>query len=226
MRGRVRALDGIDLLIRPREAVGLVGSRGAGKTTLLDCISGLVRPARGRIYMEERLLTRRAPFEIARLGVTRTFAVPRMFRRLSVIDNVRPFVPTGGSPRPAQMFARMMLGLVGLDERAADPIEALTPFELRRLELARALAPGPRLILLDEPARGLSGREARTMLGLIRRLALPHAAVLIAEVEPELTRELCPRTLVLEAGRKLRDGPAGPAMLAPPNETVQRVAEG
>jgi branched-chain amino acid transport system ATP-binding protein len=197
--GRTAALDGVTFTVAPGERVGLVGPNGAGKTTLLDAISGFVRPARGAVRLAEGRLTGLAPDAVARAGVGRAFQSARLFTRLTVEANVR--AGRALDPRP-------WLALVGLEARRHDLASALTPGEGRRLELARALAGQPRLLLLDEPFGGLDHAETDAMTVLLERAAAPGCITVLVEHKLGLVTRLCRRVVALHLGGMIFDGPA------------------
>jgi branched-chain amino acid transport system ATP-binding protein len=194
------ALRALSLTASPGELVGLIGPNGAGKTTLLNAIGGLVPVGAGRIAFQGRALTGLSPDQVARARVTRTFQSPRLFTRMTVAENVRAGRPLDPDP---------WLRFVDLDGRASDLAAALTPGEARRLELARALAGNPALLLLDEPCGGLNAAEAETMATLIERAHGPRRITVLVEHKLGVIRRLCPRVVVLHLGEKIFDGPAG-----------------
>lgn len=195
--GGVEALGDLALEVAPGETVGLIGPNGAGKTTLFDALTGVVRPDAGRIRIAGRDIDGLAPHAIAELGVARTFQGIRLFRRLSVRDNVRA---------GRRVDAEAWLGRVGLTHRRDALPDELAPAEQRRLELARALAVEPRLLLLDEPVGGLTPAETTAFENLLRAVALPGRATVLIEHRVDLVAALCRRIVVLDFGRKIADG--------------------
>lgn len=193
----IEALAGVSLVAAPGERLGLVGPNGAGKTTLLDTLSGLVRPRSGWAAWNGARLTGLPPDGVARAGVARTFQTPRLFTRMTVEANVR----AGRALDPMPWLA-----LTGLAGRRRDLAGSLTPGEARRLELARALAGGPRLLLLDEPCGGLSRAEAEAMAALVEATAAPARLTLLVEHRLGVVTRLCDRVIVLELGAKIFDG--------------------
>jgi branched-chain amino acid transport system ATP-binding protein len=196
----ISALSSVSLAVAAGERLGVVGPNGAGKTTLLNVVTGLVRPAAGAIRLDGRSLTDLAPDAVARQGVARTFQSPRLFTRMTVEENVR-----AGRLLDAQPW----LALVGLLPRRGDLAAALAPGEARRLELARALAGSPRVLLLDEPCGGLSAAETEEIVALLERAVTPFAIMVVVEHKLRVISRLCARVAVLHLGEKIFDGPAG-----------------
>jgi ABC-type branched-subunit amino acid transport system ATPase component len=192
------ALRAVSLAAAPGERLGLVGPNGAGKTTLLDAVSGLARPVAGTVRLGDRRLTGLPADAIARAGVARGFQSPRLFTRMTVEENVRA---------SRVLDARPWLAFTGLEERRHELAGALTPGEGRRLELARALAGEPRVLLLDEPFGGLTAAETEAMAELVLRAATSGRIVLLVEHNLAVVARLCPRVVVLHLGEKIFDGP-------------------
>ena len=217
--GGVQALDSVTIEVNAGELVGLVGPNGAGKSLLIDVISGLQRPLSGRVLLEERDITAAPAHWRAANGVTRTFQEGRAFTSLPAGLNVaaaaaaRPRsrgpedIRFGAGRRRALDRAREVLEITGAAHLWSRSIPGLTAAEARRVEIARALAPGPRVILLDEPAAGL-GDEAiglrALLLALRDRLGL---GILLVEHDPGLVFGQCDFVYALEAGRVLTSGP-------------------
>lgn len=203
--GGLEALSGVDLEIAPGESLGLIGPNGSGKTTLLDAVSGLVRPSAGTIELDGTRVTGWPPDAIARAGVGRCFQTPRLFDRLSVLANIdagqlalsRAARDAG---EPPALLDRC--GLRHLRDRLAG---ALTLAERRRLELARALAARPRLLLLDEPCAGLAAPDTVAAVRLLEHAARGRTLVLV-EHRLAVVSRLCSRIVVLERGRVVADG--------------------
>ncbi len=198
--GPTAALRDVSLTAAPGERIGLIGPNGAGKSTLLDVISGFVPPAAGSVRLGGVRLTGRSPDAVARAGVGRVFQSPRLFTRLTVEENVRAGRPL--DPRP-------WLAIAGLESRRGDLAAALTPGEARRLELARAMAGRPRLLLLDEPFGGLTAAEAAAMAAWLDGAAAPGCITVVVEHKLAVLTRLCPRVVTLHLGEKIFDGPPG-----------------
>jgi branched-chain amino acid transport system ATP-binding protein len=209
--GGLVAVDGVDLAVREGEIVGLIGPNGSGKTTLFNCIAGFDQPEAGRLSFLGQSLVGRSPDRVCRLGIARTFQLSRSFADLTVAQNVVVGVLYGnagiGRVGPAGAEARRVLAYVGLDEVADAPVHRLTLAQRKRLELARALATRPRLLLLDESMAGLNPAEITAAVDLLRRLSAELALTLvIVEHMMQVIMGLCGRVIVLDAGRKIADG--------------------
>ena len=210
--GGVQALDRIDISVKSGDVVGLIGPNGAGKTTLFNVISGL-KPTAGRVLFKGEDITGLPPHQICRRGIARTFQLTRPFVELSVQDNVAAAVLFGRNHRKvstlgeARKRADVILGWVKLDERKEATAKGLLFSERRRLELARALATGPELLLLDEVMAGLTVAEVQEMvdiLGTLRReLTL---TLLVIEHVMKVVMTICDRIIVLNYGSKLAEG--------------------
>jgi branched-chain amino acid transport system ATP-binding protein len=222
--GGIVALDGVTFEIPPGRIVGLIGPNGAGKTTLFNCLGKLYRPSRGDIRLNGRSLRQCAASDIAALGIGRTFQASTLFASMSVLDNVKVGAHARGRNSPlADAFtlpstraeerqldetARAMLAFVGLEGVAEQPAAKLALGVRKRVELARALAGRPALLLLDEPAGGLNHEEVMELGVLIRairdRLGI---TVLLVEHHMGLVMSLSDQVVVLNFGRVIADGP-------------------
>ena len=202
--GGLLANDGIDLTIGDREIVGLIGPNGAGKTTFFNCITGQMRVDKGRVRFDGRDLTNRAPEVIARAGIARTFQLVRVFREMSALDNVvvgaflRERTRHGARARALQA-----LKATGLSGSAGVEAGALPIALQKRIELARAVAMEPRLIVLDESLSGLTAAETHEATDVLRGLRL---ALLVVEHVMEVIMPLSDRVVVLDAGRRIAEG--------------------
>jgi branched-chain amino acid transport system permease protein len=214
----VKALAGVDLEVREGEILGLVGPNGSGKSTLINVISGYYRPDGGRIAFAGRDLAREAGHRIARLGVARTYQIPRPFRRLSVLDNVVAPAMFGAAAldrAEAERAAWQWLDFVGLADRARALPTELNLHQRKFLELARALAARPRLILLDEVLAGLTPGEIDNALALVRRIRAQGATIVFVEHNMRAVLALTDRMVVLNYGQVIAEGAPRAVMQAP-----------
>ena len=197
----------VDLEIAAGEILGLIGPNGAGKSTLFNLIAGAFPPTAGSILFDGRDITRLPAPDRCRLGIARTYQVPRSFESMSVIDNVTvgALVRTASATR-ARDKAFAVLDRLGLAGRADASAIDLTPPEKRRLEVARALATEPRLLLLDEVLTGLTPSEARAGSDLIRDIRASGVTVVMVEHVMEVVMPLIDRAVVLHLGRRLAEG--------------------
>ena len=217
--GALEALAGLDLSVGEGDRVGLIGPNGSGKTTLFNVITGVYTPTGGSVRLEGRDLGGSKPDRIVNRGVARTFQNLRIFERMTVFENVwaaqhrrgdvawRELLFAGGSAeRRRRGEVDYLLERTGLADRRDLLAGGLPLPDQRRLELARALARAPRLLLLDEPAGGMTPAETGQMIGLIREVAMPGRTCIVIEHKMEMIRELCDRVCVLNFGRKIAEG--------------------
>jgi branched-chain amino acid transport system ATP-binding protein len=218
--GGVLAVRDVSLSIGRGELLGIMGPNGSGKTTLFNLIAGALRPDGGRIRLRGQDVTGLAPHRICARGVARTFQLVRPFPGLSARENVLVGCLYGRrrGAGNAAAEAERLLALVGLEGRAAAPAAVLTLMDRKRLELARALATGPELLLLDEFMAGLNPAETAAAMALIRRLAADGLTVLMVEHIVWALMDLAARIVVLSAGEKIADGP--PAAVADDPQVV------
>jgi ABC-type branched-subunit amino acid transport system ATPase component len=204
--GGVEALSGLDLELAPGASLGLMGPNGCGKTTLFDAISGIVRPASGRILFQDADIAGLPAHAIARLGVARTFQTVRVFERMTVRDNVRPAAPQG---RPAEegRIVERALEAAGLAAKCDTLAGELSLGEQRRLEIARALTRSPHLVLMDEPTAGLNPEETDALVKLIADTVRPAAGLILIEHKPDVIAALCPMAILLDRGRTTASAP-------------------
>ncbi|HEV8470383.1 MAG TPA: ABC transporter ATP-binding protein [Candidatus Limnocylindria bacterium] len=218
--GGVVAVNAVDLAVAPRQAFGLIGPNGAGKTTLVNLISGHLRADGGTIRFAEADVTGSPPHELTTRGIARTFQGVRLFKGLSAIENVlvgrhvrmradavRRLWPRGAPDRADRDRAAALLDRVGLAQRADALSGELSYGDQRRLEIARALASEPRLLLLDEPAAGMNPTETGRLRELMRALVDEGLTILLIEHDVRLVMGTCERIAVLNFGRKIAEGP-------------------
>ena len=222
--GGVNAVEDLSFAIAPGAVYSIIGPNGAGKTTLLNLLTGVYRPSAGQILFQEQDLTGRAPYEYARQGIARTFQNLQIFFNMSALENVmvgRYMQERCGlasallhSPRLARAEracreeAAELMRYVGLQDYLSSASDAMPYGALKRLEIARALATAPKLMLLDEPAAGLNPTEALELDDLIGRLSDRGVTVVLVEHNMRLVMGVSDQILVLDYGRKLAEGPA------------------
>jgi branched-chain amino acid transport system ATP-binding protein len=205
--GGLVAVDGVSFAVRPGEIVGLIGPNGAGKTTLFNLISGIYRPDAGRIIFKGQRIDGLPPHLVCRLGLGRTFQLVQPFSDLTTLQNV--MVGAFNRVRSEAEAARVawdILVRAGLAEKADRPAAWLTLADRKRLEVARALATGPELLLLDEVLAGLTPREVEEALGLLRRVRDAGVTLLVIEHVMRAVMTLCDRVVVLHHGQKIAEG--------------------
>jgi branched-chain amino acid transport system permease protein len=216
--GGIQALRGVSLTVAPGEIVGLVGPNGSGKTTLINVVSGHYQPDGGRITLGGAELAGRPAHEIAALGVARTYQIPRPFAHLTVLDNVA-VAATFGAARctlpQARVEARRWLEFTGLSRRVAALPHELNLHERKFLELARALAGRPRVILLDEVLSGLTPAEIAGAIRLVRDIHADGVAILFVEHLMRAVLDLSHRVVVLNEGEVIAEGRPHEAMRDP-----------
>lgn len=202
------AVDAVDLHLRAGEILGLIGPNGAGKTTLINALSGFVRSMTGRVSLGEIPVTRWSPAKLSRLGMARTFQSVRLFRDLSVIENVAAAgVCAGLSRRQAWEDARALLRRINFEERATDSAASLAHGDERRVGILRALATQPKVLLIDEPSAGLNEIETDQVTEVLSAIRNDFGcALLVVEHDMRLIMSLCNRIQVLDRGRTISVG--------------------
>jgi branched-chain amino acid transport system ATP-binding protein len=218
--GGLQAVAGVSLQVAPGELVALIGPNGAGKTTLFHLISGFLQPDRGEVRLEGVSTRGLKPHQVCQRGLARTFQIVKPFQALTVLENVR----VGALARirafgAATRKAREILALVGLDDRADRPARGLTLPDRKRLELARALATEPRLLLLDEVMAGLTPTETERVIELCRAINARGVGILLIEHVMRAVMALSQRVVVVDQGRVIASGP--PAAIASDPRVVE-----
>ena len=204
--GSTLAVAGVDLDVSGGEKLGIIGPNGSGKTTLINCITGVLRPEAGVVRFEGTDISSWPAYRRARGGIARTFQIPRPFAGISVTENLRVPLDYVPSKAPSADRERELLALVGLEARAHHPAEQLTQLELRKLELARALATEPRLLIVDEVMAGLSEAEINDVLDLLNGLNERGVTVLMIEHIMHAIMRFSRRLICMETGRIIADG--------------------
>jgi ABC-type branched-subunit amino acid transport system ATPase component len=221
--GGLHALSDVTFDVHRNRIVGLIGPNGAGKTTLLDVVAGLERPTRGRVFMADTETTGWPAHRIAALGMARSYQNLRLFPDMTVLENVmvgyHARQHTGlwsallhtrrefSEERRAREEALRLLGLFALDDRAGALATDLSYGQQRRVEIARALAMDPRLLLMDEPAAGVTSTEIGRLLGIIRELRGDGRTIVLIEHNMRVVREICDEVVVLNLGSVIAHGP-------------------
>jgi branched-chain amino acid transport system ATP-binding protein len=221
--GGIKALDGVDFHLGRGELVGIIGPNGSGKSTLFNVITGIYGPDRGTVSLEEGEITGLPPDEISRRGIARTFQNIRLFRELTVVDNVRiahhPHVRYGAiaallrtgafyrEERRTREQAEEFLSIFSLQDRGKELAKNLPYGDQRKLEVARALASRPKILLLDEPAAGMNPSEVRTLMEFILEIRERFSlTVLLIEHQMRLVMGICERLIVMEFGQVIAQG--------------------
>ncbi len=206
--GRLRAVDDASLIVTQGEIIGLIGPNGAGKSTFFNALAGDRSPTAGRIIFDGNDVTRAAPEAHARLGIARTFQVPVTFEDMTVAENVLvgAFLrhPRRGG---AEAKATEVLDFTGLAAVASRPARTLGTPGRKRLEIARALATEPRLLMLDEALAGLTPSEVQTAIGLVQRIHARGITIIIVEHIMEVILTLAQRAVVFHQGKVIAEGP-------------------
>jgi branched-chain amino acid transport system ATP-binding protein len=217
------ALDGIDLAVAEGERVGLIGPNGSGKSTLVNCICGTLTNEAGTVHFDGTTVDGLLTHERTRRGMARSFQLPRPFATLTVAENLR--VPLlyavnarpGPKLSPAELTARCaeLLALVGLGDKAAQHPRDLTQVEMRKLELARAMAAGPKLLIADESMAGLSQSEVDDIVNLLIQLNERGITIIMIEHIMRAVMKFSQRLVVLVSGKKIADGIPGTVIRDP-----------
>jgi branched-chain amino acid transport system ATP-binding protein len=207
--GGLVAIDGLSFDLIEHEVLGLIGPNGSGKTTMMNLISGALKPSAGTIRLYGEAITGAPPSVIARRGIARTFQIVRMLPSLTVLENVCAGGVFGHAKRwgdELESFARDQLARVGLEGAEAAPVSALTYIDQKRVELARALAAEPKILLLDEWLAGLNHAELQTGISLVAALRQEGRTIIVVEHVMDAIRSLCDRCVVMNGGAKIAEG--------------------
>ncbi|MCZ7568151.1 MAG: ABC transporter ATP-binding protein [Ardenticatenaceae bacterium] len=222
--GGLTAVNKVSFQVQQQQIKGLIGPNGAGKTTLFNLVSGVLPPTSGEILLAGRPIQGRPPHQVAWAGIARTFQNIELFANMTVLENVMVgrhvqtrhgmlaaalrLPPVAREEAAVRVRARALLEMVGLAERAADEATSLPFGQQRTLEIARALATEPRLLLLDEPAAGLNAAERMALDALLRRIRDEMGiTILLVEHDIALVMDLVDEVMVLDYGEKIADGP-------------------
>jgi len=207
--GGLLAVDDLSFAVRENEVLGLIGPNGSGKTTVMNLISGLLKPTEGEIFLGDRMISDRPARVIARAGVARTFQLVRILPSLTVLENVIAGAVFGHKRlwgRAVRKFAVRQLERVGMGHAVDAPTASLTYIDEKRVELARALASDPRILLLDEWLAGLNPTELQIGIDLVRSLREEGRTVILVEHVMDAIRSLCDRCVVMNSGAKIAEG--------------------
>lgn len=207
--GGLVAVNNVDLAVSKGEVLGLLGPNGSGKTTVMNLISGALTPTGGEVRLRGAPIQQLAAHRRARLGIARTFQLVRLAQSLNARDNIVLSLAFGRDPlwgAPARDRAEAALALVGLPGRGDVEVGSFNYIDQKRLELARAIAAKPDILLLDEWLAGLNPTELRTGIDLISSLKEQGMTIILVEHIMEAVREICPRCVVMSAGVKIADG--------------------
>jgi branched-chain amino acid transport system ATP-binding protein len=206
------ALDAVDIAVRPGERVGLIGPNGSGKSTLVNCLSGAISSDTGTISFDGRAIERLPAYRRTRLGIVRTFQIPLPFMSMTVVENLTIPLRFAGRHHPGALTvvsdieqALLILEDVGLRDKASESSARLTQVEMRKLELARAVAARPKLLIADETMAGLSNAEVDEIILLLLKLNDQGIAIIMIEHIMRAVIAFSQRAIVLVAGRKIAD---------------------
>jgi len=227
--GGIRAVSDVSISVELGEIVGLIGPNGAGKTTLLNLVSRLVPADAGRIEFLGRRIDRERPDKVARLGIARTFQIPKPLRDLTVVENVMVGALFGAegcrSTHEARRMAMDALDRVDLVYKADADCQEISSGETKKMELARAIAMQPRFLVLDEPLAGVGERESQTLIELVLGLARSGCGILMIEHVMDVVWNVCERVIVMDHGEKVAEG-TGADLVRDPKVVAAYLGEG
>lgn len=215
--GGLRAIDGLDVCVYEKETLGVIGPNGAGKTTLFNCICGVHKPTAGKIFLNGKEVQDDEPYEMARKGVARTFQISKPLKDISVLDNVIAAMGINEYTGFKSLFVKShkketvdkafeILERTGLIELKDKKARDVSLGYLRRLEIARALAINPLLIMLDEPCAGLSNFAINEVIELVMQLKSEGKTIMLIEHNLPISMKVCDRIVVLNFGKKIAEG--------------------
>jgi branched-chain amino acid transport system ATP-binding protein len=207
--GGLTAVNAVSMHINEGDIVGLIGPNGAGKTTLVNAIAGLNPPTAGRVFMFGENTTGKTPEKMCRRGLSRTFQIPIPFPKMTVLENVMTAAIFGNKPgaiKDPEAYSRQMLSFVDFPVAEDTISEQLNTVQLKRLDLARALASNPRMLFLDELASGLSEGELKDIMQLILKIRDKGITILMIEHIMQLIMNLCNRLVCIQFGTKIAEG--------------------
>jgi branched-chain amino acid transport system ATP-binding protein len=210
--GGLTAVDNVSFKVEPTEVLGIIGPNGSGKTTLFNLMTGFLRPDKGSIIFNGTNIVGKKPHQIANMGMIRTWQLVKPFLRMSVLDNVlvalyvRNGIIKGEDEYRLVGRATEILELVGLNHRKYATAEILPQGEKKRLELARALATEPRVLMLDEPTGGLTTTETNEIIKVVEKIKESKITVILIEHNMKFIMDVCDRIIALNYGKKIAEG--------------------
>jgi branched-chain amino acid transport system ATP-binding protein len=226
--GGFTVLDQVSFEVHPGERLGLIGPNGSGKSTTVNCLSGVLNQDSGHIFFDDQLLDELKPHQRTCAGLARSFQIPRPFGRLSVLKNVRVPLMFAAQQRLGRKLSEPeldelsheALAQVGLQSKASESAASLTQIDLRKLELARAIAARPKLLIADESMAGLATSESDELLELLFQLNRQGIAIIMIEHIMRTVSAFSQRLVVLAAGKKIADGPTVDVLRDPQVERI------
>lgn len=212
--GGIRAVNNVSLDICRGEILGIIGPNGSGKTTFFRLIMGIYKPDSGRIFLEGKNITGSPSYQLCRKGIALAYQIPKPFSKLTVMENLLVAAISGGgmSKKHAEEHCHDVLKLTGLYESKDKPAGNLLPLDLKRLEIARALASKPKLLLLDEPAAGMREKEIKELLGIIKLINSEGTTIVLVEHRMEVVVKAVNRLVVLNRGNIVAQGSVNEVM--------------
>ena len=207
--GGLVAVDNMSFVLAEKEMLGLIGPNGSGKTTMMNLISGALKPSAGQISVQGHAIAGIGASKVAKHGIARTFQLVRMLPTMTALENVAAGGVFGHARRWGKElddYARALLARVGLPNAADAPVSAMTYIDQKRVELARALASDPKILLLDEWLAGLNPTELKIGIALIEQLRVEGCTIIIVEHVMHAIRSLCDRCIVMNSGAKIAEG--------------------